>query len=90
MGDILRSKRRILTAGLGAAAFTALEGLACGNPVEPRCPGSPHCMSSQPPEPEVVVPAADAAPAETAPATDAGAAPVPIDASVAPADTTPR
>lgn len=31
-----RPTRRILSAGTGMAAFTALEGLACGNPVSPR------------------------------------------------------
>ncbi|MBL0217605.1 MAG: hypothetical protein IPQ07_27490 [Myxococcales bacterium] len=35
-----RTRRRLLGAGLGLAAFTALEGLACGNPLEPRCPAS--------------------------------------------------
>jgi hypothetical protein len=30
-----RTKRRILTAGAGVVAFTAFEGLACGNPVAP-------------------------------------------------------
>ena len=31
-----RNGRRLLTAGAGVAAFTAVEGLACGNPVHPR------------------------------------------------------
>lgn len=35
-----RTRRRLLGAGLGLAAFTALEGLACGNPLEPRCPAT--------------------------------------------------
>lgn len=35
MPERTRTKRRILTASAGAAVFTALEGLACGNPVEP-------------------------------------------------------
>ncbi len=34
--DRPRAKRRLLTASIGVAAFTALEGLACGNPVAPR------------------------------------------------------
>jgi hypothetical protein len=33
-------KRRILTVGAGAVVVTALEGIACGNPVAPRCPGN--------------------------------------------------
>lgn len=36
--SITRTRRRILTAGIGLAAVTALEGIACGNPVAPRCP----------------------------------------------------
>jgi hypothetical protein len=31
-----RTKRRILTASAGVVAITAVEGLACGNPVAPR------------------------------------------------------
>lgn len=45
----MASKRRILTAGVGIAAITALEGLACGNPVAPRCPGHAHCVPDAPP-----------------------------------------
>jgi len=61
-----------LTAGAGVAAFTAVEGLACGNPVEPRY----H------PEPEGAAPPAQVAAPDTpdaaAPASDSGvAAPVP-------------
>jgi len=64
------TKRKILTAGVGVAAFTALEGLACGNPVAPKCPTYESCHA---PPPEVI----DAAPA------DAGvpdAAPDPVEA----------
>lgn len=35
-----RSTRRILSAGVGVAAITALAGLACGNPVEPCAPST--------------------------------------------------
>ncbi|MFO0613560.1 MAG: hypothetical protein U0414_13265 [Polyangiaceae bacterium] len=35
MKDPKKTKRRILTAGAGVVAFTAFEGLACGNPVAP-------------------------------------------------------
>ena len=35
MKDPTKTKRRILTASAGVVAFTAFEGLACGNPVAP-------------------------------------------------------
>lgn len=35
MKDRSKTKRRVLTAGAGVVAFTAFEGLACGNPVAP-------------------------------------------------------
>ncbi|MEO8704640.1 MAG: hypothetical protein ABI867_31585 [Kofleriaceae bacterium] len=41
-------KRRILTVSAGAVFVTALEGIACGNPVAPRCPGS-RCDIPTPP-----------------------------------------
>lgn len=41
-----KSTRRILSAGVGIAAITALGGLACGNPVEPRCPGHGVCVDA--------------------------------------------
>jgi hypothetical protein len=74
-----RTKRRILTAGAGAAVFTALEGLACGNPVEPGYYNGP--ISYEPPASRVEQPAgaavdagADAAAdAEADAAVDAGA-----------------
>jgi hypothetical protein len=37
-----RTKRKLLVVGAGAIVITALEGIACGNPVAPRCPG-PRC-----------------------------------------------
>jgi hypothetical protein len=36
-------KRPLLVVGAGAVVITVLEGIACGNPVAPRCPG-PRCM----------------------------------------------
>lgn len=35
MKDRSKTKRRVLTASAGVVAFTAFEGLACGNPVAP-------------------------------------------------------
>jgi hypothetical protein len=35
-------KRPLLVVGAGAVVITVLEGIACGNPVAPRCPG-PRC-----------------------------------------------
>ena len=35
MKDPTKTRRRILTASAGVVAFTAFEGLACGNPVAP-------------------------------------------------------
>jgi hypothetical protein len=35
-------KRPLLLVGAGVAVITVLEGIACGNPVAPRCPG-PRC-----------------------------------------------
>lgn len=32
-------KRPLLVVGAGVAIITVLEGIACGNPVAPRCPG---------------------------------------------------
>ena len=32
-------KRKLLVVGTGAIVITVLEGIACGNPVAPRCPG---------------------------------------------------
>ncbi len=45
MREPKRTKRRILTAGIGVAAFTALEGIACGNPVAPRWETPPRAYS---------------------------------------------
>jgi hypothetical protein len=42
MKDPKKTKRRILTAGAGVVAFTAFEGLACGNPVAPAYENRPH------------------------------------------------
>jgi len=36
------TKRPLLLVGAGAVVITVLEGIACGNPVAPRCPG-PRC-----------------------------------------------
>jgi hypothetical protein len=47
MRDTLKHKRRLLTAGLGIAAYTAFEGLACGNPIEPRCPDPGGCPDAR-------------------------------------------
>ncbi|MEJ7733764.1 MAG: hypothetical protein WKG00_31785 [Polyangiaceae bacterium] len=71
MARTVKSKRRILTAGAGLAAFTAVEGLACGNPVEPRY----H------PTPEDVTPTATVAAPDTpdaAPPADGGGVAVPL------------
>ncbi len=43
-----RGKRRILSAGIGIAAITALGGLACGNPVEPGCGPGLTCVDAPP------------------------------------------
>ncbi len=56
----MRTKRKILTAGFGIAAMTALEGLACGNPVAPACPSHKSCY----PEEQPVTQPIDAAPAD--------------------------
>lgn len=68
MSDTKGTKRKILTAGIGIAAYTALEGLACGNPVAPACPTHSSCRS----EPEPVVELIDAAPADAQLTPDAG------------------
>jgi hypothetical protein len=47
MREIKPSKRKLLTAGLGVAVYTAFEGLACGNPVEPRCPTEMACPDAR-------------------------------------------
>jgi hypothetical protein len=39
-------KRPLLVVGAGAVIVTVLEGIACGNPVSPRCPG-PRCSMPQ-------------------------------------------
>jgi hypothetical protein len=71
------ARRTILTAGAGIAVYTALEGLACGNPVAPGCPPA-GCHEPVPAEQP-----RDAQPAETA--SDAGVAPTPpADAGVEP------
>lgn len=57
--------RRILSAGIGVAALTALGGLACGNPVEPRCPPA-GCM-------DAAVDTVQDAPGDAAEAIDAAA-----------------
>jgi hypothetical protein len=63
MSNAKRTRRRLLSAGVGAVAFTALEGLACGNPLEPRCPdGSTTCESdARSDAPDVVDAGVDAA-----------------------------
>jgi hypothetical protein len=75
------TRRKILTAGAGIAVFTALEGLACGNPVAPACPPSGCHEPAQ--EPAV------AQDAGVAPAQDAGVAPTPAAADAGVAPTTP-
>ena len=80
------TRRKILTAGAGIAVYTALEGLACGNPVAPACPPAGcHEPIEQPRDAQ----AAAATDGGVAPAQDAGVAPTPAatDAGVAP--TTP-
>jgi hypothetical protein len=69
MVRIVKTKRRILTAGAGVAAFTAVEGLACGNPVEPRF--HPTDVA-----PAATVSAPDAP--DAAPPADGGEAAVPV------------
>ncbi len=73
-----RTRRRLLGAGLGLAAFTALEGLACGNPLEPRCPAS-EC-----PVDAAVVDAPRDAPVDAGVDAEIDAPDAPIDAMVAP------
>jgi hypothetical protein len=41
------AKRPLLVVGAGAVVITVLEGIACGNPVAPRCPG-PRCPIDAP------------------------------------------
>jgi hypothetical protein len=67
-----KGKRRILTAGVGIAAITALEGLACGNPVAP----SRHQYD---PEPEPQGYPHDAMPADPLPTSDAGVETPPVE-----------
>ena len=76
MPDIKRTKRRLLTAGLGVAAYTALESLACGNPVEPGCPSCIDArVDARMDGPTVDAPVPDAAPdADIDAAIDAAAA----------------
>ncbi|HZF52686.1 MAG TPA: hypothetical protein VE093_28720 [Polyangiaceae bacterium] len=66
MRELSRAKRRILTASAGAAVFTALEGLACGNPVEPgylrNGPGPMPAEAPAEPPSDAAVDAADDAP----------------------------
>lgn len=62
-----QTKRRLLTASAGMVAITALEGIACGNPVAPPI---------EPPKPEPTTTAVVPPPA------DAGAA-TPLDSGVA-------
>jgi hypothetical protein len=71
------TRRKILTAGAGIAVFTALEGLACGNPVAPACPpsGCPEPATEQPRDAQEPAAAQDAGVAPTPAATDAGVAP---------------
>jgi hypothetical protein len=82
------TRRKILTAGAGIAVYTALEGLACGNPVAPGCPpaGCREPMMEQPRDAQESAAATDGG---VAPGQDAGVAPTPAatDAGVAP--TTP-
>jgi hypothetical protein len=67
MRELSRAKRRILTASAGAAVFTALEGLACGNPVEPGYlrnypePAGPAEVPAEPPSDAAVDAVDDAA-----------------------------
>jgi len=74
-----RTKRRLLTASVGIAAFTAVEGLACGNPVSPRYEQRPEPTPATEP---ALPPATDNSAAATATptaavATDPPAAPKP-------------
>jgi len=68
------TRRKILTASLGIAAYTALEGLACGNPVAPRCPDYKAGCGPGPAESEA--PPIDAAPPDAV-VMDAGVAETP-------------
>jgi hypothetical protein len=65
------TKRPLLLVGAGAVVITVLEGIACGNPVAPRCPG-PRC--------HVAMPADAAVDAPSDGGTD-GSAAVPADAA---------
>jgi hypothetical protein len=60
------ARRRLLTAGVGVVAFTAVEGLACGNPMEP-----PHVLKSNEAIETPPVEAGSAVEAATPSATDA-------------------
>ncbi len=46
MHETKRGRRRLLSIGAGAVAFTAIEGLACGNPVEPPCSDAANCVKT--------------------------------------------
>jgi len=65
-----RGQRRILSASVGLVAFTAVEGLACGNPVEPprRLP-----MDEPAQKPDAAGPLTNATNATDAAAVDANA-----------------
>ncbi len=48
------AKRPLLVVGAGAVVVTVLEGIACGTPVAPRCPGG-QCQPPPPPIDAAVV-----------------------------------
>jgi hypothetical protein len=77
MGEPKRVKRRILSAGAGMVTITALEGLACGNPVAPRhdMPHEQDPEKVEQPGEDAVDPSATAAPAVSASASAATEAP---------------
>jgi len=65
-------KRPLLVVGAGAVVITVLEGIACGNPVAPRCP--PRCPVDAAPDGIVDSTAAVATPDAGVETPDASAA----------------
>lgn len=70
-----RTRRRLLTASAGVVAFTAFEGLACGNPV---APAYEKTATSQP---SIAPTAPPPSSATTPPATSASTAPGAVSSS---------